>query len=105
MTERRRCLPRLVLWTWQGCGYLEGYGYHPGSGSMAFLIALGAAAGADGGWAGSLFGAGAMATTFGSLYLVGAYCRAKDFHSHNDQGNRVPEKDYGFRNDADRHSG
>jgi len=44
----RRCLPRLVLWTWQGCGYLEGYGYHPGSGFVAFLIALGAAAGAAG---------------------------------------------------------
>ena len=82
----RRCLPRLVLWTWQGCGYLEGYGYHPGSGFVAFLIVLGAAAGAEGGWIASLIGAGAMAATFGSLYLVGAYGRAKDFHSQNAEG-------------------
>ncbi len=76
-------LIRLVLWTWQGCGYLEGYGYHPGSGFVAFLIVLGAAAGANSGWIGSLIGAGAMAATFGLLYLVGAYGRAKDFHSEN----------------------
>jgi hypothetical protein len=84
----RRCLPRLVLWTWQGCGYLEGYGYHPGSGFVAFLIALGAAAGAEGGWIASLIGAGAMSATFGLLYLVGAYGRAKDFHSQNNVDER-----------------
>lgn len=83
----RRCLFRFVLWTWQGCGYLDGYGYHPGSCFVAFLIALGAAAGAEGGGAGSLSGAVVMAATFGSLYLVGAYERAKDFHSQNNKKN------------------
>lgn len=81
----RRCLPRLVLWTWEGCGHLEGYGYHPGAIFLVILVILGAVSGADGGWLGSLFGAGAMIATFGSLYLVGAYGRAKDFHSQNAQ--------------------
>ncbi len=76
-------LPRLVLWTLQGCGYLEGYGHHPGTGFMVILLLSGAAAGSDGGWIGSLIGMAAMACTFGVLYLSGAYSRAKAFHSEN----------------------
>jgi hypothetical protein len=86
------CHRRFVLWTLQGCGYLEGYGHHPGSGFMVILLLSGAVAGSDGGWIGSLIGMAAMGCTFGVLYLSGAYSRAKAFHSENTLLPRRPEE-------------
>jgi hypothetical protein len=76
-------LHRIVLWTWYGCGYLDGYGYHPGHGYVVLLIVLGVVAGADSGWKGMLCGSGIMTLTFGIPYLIGAYGRGKDFYSQN----------------------
>lgn len=48
------------------------------------IIPAGFVAGAiNGGWLGALFGAATMSVTAGSMYLAGAYGRAKDFHSQN----------------------
>lgn len=68
-----------LIWqrTCRGCGYLEGYGHHPGIGSLVFLIFVGILAGSHRGWAGSAISALAMGTFFGSVFLIGAYERAK----------------------------
>ena len=76
-------LIRLVLWSWQGCFDLPGYGPHPGNGYMIMLIAFGAIAGVNGGWETSIFGAVISVLIFGPFYIGGAYGRAKDFHSQN----------------------
>ena len=77
MLER---LPRALRWTWEGCSYLPGLGHHPGTWILVVLLFIGALAGSERGLYGMIFGTGVMLLTFGSTYLVGAYCRARDYH-------------------------
>jgi len=69
-------LYRVVLLTLKGCGYLEGYGHHPGTIPLAILVVSGAFAGVWSGWVGAIAGAGVMAAICGPFYLAGAYERA-----------------------------
>lgn len=61
----------------KGCGYVEGYGNHPGTAMVIFLIFVGAIAGLDRGVIGACIGASLMALVFGPMYLYGAYSRGK----------------------------
>ncbi len=58
-----------------GCGYVPGYGSHPGTGVLVAFVIMGAIAGAHAGWRGAVFGAGAMLGVFGPMYLWGAHDR------------------------------
>jgi hypothetical protein len=64
--------------TVRGCGYVEGYGEHPGTIALLAFALMGAAAGARTGWRGAVFGAVAMLAVFGPMYLSGAYERSRD---------------------------
>jgi hypothetical protein len=62
----------------RGCGYVDGYGSHPGTGILIALVVMGGIAGAQGaGWRGFLFGACMMLLIFGPIYLFGAYDRGR----------------------------
>lgn len=63
----------------RGCGYLPGYGSHPGTGALFLFIAMAAVAGLRAGWRGALLGACVMGAVFGPMYLYGAYDRARSF--------------------------
>ena len=75
----------------RGCGYLPHCGEHPGTGFLIFLVFMGAAAGAKGGWFGALIGASVMFVAFGSIYLIGAYSRSKT-EEQIEKRNREPEE-------------
>lgn len=62
---------RFLRRIYRGCGYLPGYGHHPGNVPLLMLAVLGAAAG-------GIAGAGLMLVVFGFVYLVGAYERGRD---------------------------
>lgn len=62
----------------RGCGYVDGYGEHPGTLTLFAFVAMGAAAGARGGWIGAALGAAGMLAVFGPMYLYGAYERSRD---------------------------
>ena len=51
-----------------GCGYVEGYGHHPGTIPLLFFIVLGFVAG---GWIGGVISGGVWSIP----YFVGAYAR------------------------------
>lgn len=73
-------LTEAITRTVRGCGELPGYGGHPGSAFLGFLVVVGAFAGAQrGSWLGAALGAGAMIAVFGPMYLRGAYERARDY--------------------------
>jgi len=55
----------------RGISYVEGYGEHPGTIILVWLVLLGAIAG---GWMGALI----MLLVFGPLYLWGAYDRGRE---------------------------
>lgn len=74
----------LVRLTWRGCGYLPGYGHHPGTIPLVVMILLGGLAGLSGGWHGAAAGTAIMAICFGGMYLVGAYGRARDYNLKNE---------------------
>ena len=61
-----------------GCGYLEGYGHHPGTAIMCLFIIAATAAGAHRGYTGALVGALISCGVLVPLYLAGAYGRAKE---------------------------
>lgn len=62
----------------KGCGYIEGYGTHPGTPMITFFVALGVVSGAQGGgWVGACLGAACM-SPFVGLYLYGAWGRVND---------------------------
>lgn len=67
----------LFLLVWKGCGYLEGFGHHPGTENMVLLLVLGMIVGSEGGAKGVLAGLVIMGITFGPFYLFSAYDRAK----------------------------
>jgi hypothetical protein len=60
----------------RGCGTLPHCGEHPGMIPLFCCTLLGAAVGAQKGWATALGGAGIMFLIFGSVYLCGAYDRS-----------------------------
>ncbi len=62
----------------RGMGYVPGYGPHPGTGVLIFLVVIGALAGIDKGLLGITIGAGASLLIFGPMYLSGAYGRGKE---------------------------
>ena len=64
--------------TVRGCGYVDGYGDHPGTIVLLAFVLMGAAAGAQAGWRGAVFGAVAMLVVFGPMYLWGAYERSRE---------------------------
>lgn len=66
---------RLVL---RGCGYIPGYGRHPGTSFLWMMVGMGALAGLGRGLSYSIVGALVMLAVFGPMYLCGAYGRAKD---------------------------
>lgn len=69
----------------KGCGYLEGYGNHPGTGILLGLIVIGGIIGLQKGFFGSFIGATMMGSVFGTCYLVGAYDRGKNFYNKNNK--------------------
>jgi len=66
---------------WQGCGYLEGYGHHPGTPVLLTIIVIGLLVGLQDGLIRAILGAIIMLVIYTPLYLIGAYGRAKDFYS------------------------
>jgi len=73
----------IVRDTLRGCGYLPGYGEHPGTLILLLLVAYGALAGGAG-------GAAIMAGICVPAYLVGAH----------DRGRRYRERQPGSQSDA-----
>lgn len=65
---------------WRGAGYLEGYGHHPGNGTLLFMIGLCGLAGVErGGWTGFFLGAAFGAVGMGIPYVIGCRDRARDY--------------------------
>jgi len=61
-----------------GMGNLPHCGRHPGTDFFAIMVMIsGLACGNSGGLAGVIFGSSMAALCFGSIYLYGAYSRAK----------------------------
>ena len=60
----------------RGCGYLEHCGHHPGTFFVLAFILIGAIAGSDEGWKGSLGRAILTGVLIGPIYLHGAYERS-----------------------------
>lgn len=74
MGERRNFLSAIIA----GCGTMPHVGAHPGTGPAIFLIAVTAAAGAQGaGWRGAVIGGTIALLVYGPMYLAGAYSRAR----------------------------
>jgi len=61
----------------RGCGYLDGYGEHPGTPFLIAMVVMGFVAGAQRGLLVGLIGAGVMLAVFGSMYLCGAHDRGR----------------------------
>ena len=61
----------------QGCGYLPGFGHHPGTIPLLAILGFGFL------YAG-LAGVIIIAIPYFPIYLIGAYERAKDYHYIND---------------------
>ena len=73
-------LATVVRRTWIGCGFLEGFGTHPGTDMLVVMLLMGAFAGSgNGGWWGALGGALFMALFMVPLYLIGAHGRGRDY--------------------------
>lgn len=68
---------RVLQAIWRGCGYVPGYGHHPGTGLILMWNAGAAFVGAsEGGIAGALVGLLFMSPMTG-IYLWGAYERGE----------------------------
>lgn len=67
----------------KGCGYLPGYGWHPGTSVAISLVIIGALAGVTSKSPDKIYraflGAGFMSVYILPLYFYGAYERAKDY--------------------------
>ena len=63
----------------KGCGYLEGYGTHPGTEWIMLFIFVGFMVGISDGTFYGFLGAGLFALFFGPIYLYGAWSRGKCF--------------------------
>jgi len=63
----------------QGAGYLEGYGHHPGTETMLFLIALCGLSGANGGIWGFIGGMIIGAIAIIPFWGVGCVSRARSY--------------------------
>jgi len=81
-------MKQILKYTIQGCGYLPGYGYHPGSKFLVFFIILGALAGSSR-ENGTIIGGMIIVLLFGPLYLVGAYLRAKEYNNNGKNHNSI----------------
>lgn len=71
---------KIFFYTWKGLGYLDGYGHHPGTEVLLFLIFLGAIAGSQEGITGIFIGAAIMFILFGGIYFYGAYERGRCYY-------------------------
>ncbi len=72
---------RMLRQTIRGCFTLPHVGAHPGNFWLWAFVAMGALAGAKGGFPGVLFGALVMLIGMGIPYLFGAYGRAQESDS------------------------
>lgn len=62
----------------KGCGYVPGYGHHPGTGFLVFLLVAGAVVGSErGSLLSTAVGFGAVLIVFGPIYVLGAISRGK----------------------------
>lgn len=62
----------------RGCGFVPGYGNHPGTATLGLFVAMGGGVGASRGDLGiALGGALLMLVVFGPMYLYGAYDRSR----------------------------
>lgn len=62
-----------------GAGYLEGYGHHPGTPFVVMMTLATGLAGLEGGLIGFLLASFLGLALYGSMWLVGAYGRGKDW--------------------------
>lgn len=70
----------------RGACYLDGYGSHPGTIFLVYMVALGALAGyGDKGYAGAMIGALIMLVTIGPFWCVGCVGRAREYQRTTDQ--------------------
>lgn len=77
--------------TMKGCGYLPGYGWHPGNHFMAYMAAIGVVIGVTSHSPNKMYKAleGALFITVPLLpaYLYGAYERVTDYERRPNDGN------------------
>ena len=62
-----------------GAGYLPGYGDHPGTETVVFLVLLTGAAGLHAGWIGFVGGCGLGLVVYGPMWVAGCVGRANDY--------------------------
>jgi hypothetical protein len=62
-----------------GAGYLPGYGAHPGTGAVVFLILLTGLAGSHQGLAGFVGGSLIGTAVYGPMWIAGCLSRAKSY--------------------------
>jgi hypothetical protein len=68
----------------RGCGRIEGYGKHTGTGWLIASVLIGALLGTGSTSRGPLVGAGAALLIFGPVYLLGAHERAVEAERRRD---------------------
>ena len=80
---------------WRGAGYLEGYGYHPGTGTLLITSFMCGIAGAQrGGLAGFIGGFVVGLCVMGLAWIVGCHERARNYELDVERTMRRLQKEY-----------
>lgn len=72
---------KLLRDIWQGAGYLEGFGNHPGNIYLVLLVLAGALAGVKGGLTGVLVGTFVMLLFVLPSWCIGCIGRAREYQA------------------------